>query len=631
MDILVRSMTTRRILSGLTLSAEEGSSLLSAAVAPAYANHANQRRFSGASSIHSVNDSKYPSSTTTRGLDQSTFVPTIGAGGAILSSKRPYNPAELSRGREPDDQLHDPDPPTYKARMSGPSLRGCGNVLTLVIVVAIILGLFLVYPVTDFILSGGLRALMSNNQFVNGTGQVAVLATLPKLIDPDTPLDVRTRKGFDGEEYELVFSDEFNEDNRSFYPGDDPFWEALDIWYGATRDEEWYDPDNVSTRDGSLRIKLEEFPDSYREFNHNLTYKSAMLTTWNKFCFSNGYIEARVQLPGQPKAAGYWPGLWILGNLGRPGYGASTDGLWPYSYDSCDAGVMPNQLDLDGISPAGAAELVPEPRGRPEYGYKLSMLPGQRLSACTCKGEDHPGPWLEKENRFRGRGAPELDIIEATKCKRRGDLADQCVSQSAQFAPFDYNYDTIPDGQIIHSALKTEVNYFHGSPTQQSVSAISNVTNSTMRDGPDGGSYGVFGFEYFANENDPSQSYVSWVSDGERSHTVKGIAVGPNAAVGIDQRLIAPEPMSIILNLGISHGFQPTFSGLTFPNELSIDYVRVWQRKGSGEAGISCDPPGYPTTKYIQDHLPAYNNLNLTVWEPTFTRPKNRLRDPGSC
>jgi len=74
---------------------------------------------------------------------------------------------------------------------------------------------------------------------VNGTGQAAVLAHIPKLVDADTPDNVKAWTGFFGHEYELVFSDEFNGDGRSFYPGDDPFWEAADIWYGATRDLEW--------------------------------------------------------------------------------------------------------------------------------------------------------------------------------------------------------------------------------------------------------------------------------------------------------------------------------------------------------------------------------------------------------
>ena len=65
--------------------------------------------------------------------------------------------------------------------------------------------------------------LVSNNQFVNATGQAAVLAGMPKLVDPDTPVEFYTRTGFDGQEYELVFSDEFNKDYRTFFPGGEQF------------------------------------------------------------------------------------------------------------------------------------------------------------------------------------------------------------------------------------------------------------------------------------------------------------------------------------------------------------------------------------------------------------------------
>lgn len=67
------------------------------------------------------------------------------------------------------------------------------------------------------------------------------------LIDPDTPESAMTRQGIDGNTLKLVFSDEFNERNRTFYPGDDPYWFAPDIWYGATQDMEWYDPDAINT------------------------------------------------------------------------------------------------------------------------------------------------------------------------------------------------------------------------------------------------------------------------------------------------------------------------------------------------------------------------------------------------
>lgn len=44
----------------------------------------------------------------------------------------------------------------------------------------------------------------------------------------------------------------------------------------------------------------------------------------------------------------------MLGNLGRPGYGATTEGTWPYTYDSCDVGTLAGQLNAAGTGPAAA-------------------------------------------------------------------------------------------------------------------------------------------------------------------------------------------------------------------------------------------------------------------------------------
>ena len=73
------------------------------------------------------------------------------------------------------------------------------------------------------------------------------------------------------------------------------------------------------------------------------------MQTWNRFCFTGGYIEASVSLPGRSDVAGLWPAVWTMGNLGRAGYGGSLDGMWPYTYDSCDVGTLANQ-SLDGTS-----------------------------------------------------------------------------------------------------------------------------------------------------------------------------------------------------------------------------------------------------------------------------------------
>ena len=34
------------------------------------------------------------------------------------------------------------------------------------------------------------------------------------------------------------FSDEFNTDGRTFYSDDDPYFQAVDLWYGVTQDLE---------------------------------------------------------------------------------------------------------------------------------------------------------------------------------------------------------------------------------------------------------------------------------------------------------------------------------------------------------------------------------------------------------
>jgi beta-glucanase (GH16 family) len=65
----------------------------------------------------------------------------------------------------------------------------------------------------------------------NSTGKTPDVGNLG-LIDKDTPAEVYNIPSYkDGREMVLVFSDEFNTDGRTFYPGDDPYWEAVDLNY----------------------------------------------------------------------------------------------------------------------------------------------------------------------------------------------------------------------------------------------------------------------------------------------------------------------------------------------------------------------------------------------------------------
>lgn len=53
------------------------------------------------------------------------------------------------------------------------------------------------------------------------------------LIDLETDKSLYTKPSNvnPNQKMQLVFSDEFNTDGRTFYPGDDPYWEAVDLHY----------------------------------------------------------------------------------------------------------------------------------------------------------------------------------------------------------------------------------------------------------------------------------------------------------------------------------------------------------------------------------------------------------------
>ncbi|ORY74277.1 glycoside hydrolase family 16 protein [Leucosporidium creatinivorum] len=523
---------------------------------------------------------------------------------------------------EADDFLHEPDPALEKmldSQMAHWSIIGVFNTAMLCVIIIVLVGLFAGWPIYRYVILGGFPNVAVSGGWANSSGQIPSIPGYPGLIDADTPTDLYKRTGFDGETYNLVFSDEFNQDGRTFWPGDDPFWEAVDLHYWATTDLEWYDPDAITTENGSLVITLSEEPD------HGLNFRSGMLQSWNKFCFQGGYIEFGLSLPGKPTAQGYWPAVWTFGNLGRAGYGGSVDGMWPYTYNTCDVGTLPNQTWPNGTSPTAA-----KTSGSSDYGGELSYLPGQRVSACTCPGEDHPGP-----NVKTGRGAPEIDILE-------GQIAPNgkqgSASQSIQMAPMDAGYlwlNTTPYIQTWDTSLTTQ-NQWKGAVTQESAS-LNTLTDDTSYEGAGWTSYGA--------EFDPgadgksltltrgcrltlliSTGRITWAINGSQTWQFNADAFGPNEEAQIGQRLIAEEPMYININLAISTKFQePQWGKLEFPGHLRIDYVRVWQK---GDAKLGCDPASHPTSDYINNHLDLYQNPNYTVFtDSPYTKPKNSLSD----
>ncbi|KAJ2924084.1 hypothetical protein H1R20_g13016, partial [Candolleomyces eurysporus] len=399
---------------------------------------------------------------------------------------------------------------------------------------------------------------------INATGQIAKFPGNFGLIDEDTPREAYTRKSYmpDTEDLVLVFSDEFNRDGRTFYPGDDPFWEAVDLHYWGTNDLEWYDPAGASTKDGTLRLTLERVNDTAS--NHDLQYRSGMIQSWNKFCFTGGLLEASVQLPGSTNVGGLWPAVWAMGNLGRAGFGGSLDGMWPYTYDSCDVGTLPNQTYPGTRTPEAAVS-----GGDRANGDVLSYLPGQRLSACTCPNESHPGP-MRADGSYVGRAAPEIDVFEA--------LVENGV------------------GMDCYELEK--------------------------------GCHTVYGFEYKPGFDD---GYITWINDDKAVWTITAAGMGRDDRTEIGPRPIPQEPMYIIANLGFSLNFgNIDFDNLQLPTYMSIDYIRVYQHKD--KVNIGCDPIDFPTSDYINTYYRAYTNPNITTWQQ-FEQPwpKNRLASPDGC
>ncbi|KZP27994.1 glycoside hydrolase family 16 protein [Athelia psychrophila] len=538
------------------------------------------------------------------------------------------NPAEWGpialgmEDTEDDDHLHNPDPARDVKNDGGGSIftgRGVANLGCIVIIVASIMTLFAGYPIISHFTKKPTEALNQGGFNVGGTNATGQIPKMPgnfALIDLDTPQSAYTIPSYEDptKTLDLVFSDEFNLDGRTFYPGDDPFWEAPNLHYWQTNDLEWYDPSAATTKGGALRLTLSKVEDL--STNHNMSYRSGMIQSWNKFCFTGGLIETAVTLPGTTNIAGLWPAVWTMGNLGRAGFGASLEGMWPYSYDSCDVGTLANQTN-----PGAATPLAAVTNGDPSHDNMLSYLPGQRLSACTCPGESHPGP-VKANGDYVGRSSPEIDIFEATISDGSG-----AVSQSAQWAPFNAAYGWLNNtaNLKIYNATETILNTYIGGAYQQTTSGLS-ITNQSCYEIGGNGCFSIYGFEYKPGFDN---SYVTWINNGQKVWTMMGAGMGADSLTEIGARPVPQEPMYIIANLGFSPNFgYIDFDGLTFPTTMSVDYIRVYQPPGEHNTG--CDPVGFPTKSYIDTYLEAYTNNNLTGWVTSNqTIPKNRLN--GGC
>jgi beta-glucanase (GH16 family) len=201
-------------------------------------------------------------------------------------------------------------------------------------------------------------------------------------------------------------SDEFNVENRTFKDGHDPMWTALDrsdddASSAGGGSMQFYNSSAITTEKGFLKIgtflektEWNRFDHINKEWKHEVTnFTSGMIQSWNKFCFTGGIVEVDIVLPGEPYIGGLWPAVWMLGNLGRATYEASTNNIWPWSYNTCDR----------------------------------DLQQAQTISACNSQNHFgmHPG---------QGRGATEIDIVEVMTGDSSGPLLATDPSVSYPYA-----------------------------------------------------------------------------------------------------------------------------------------------------------------------------------------------------
>lgn len=137
------------------------------------------------------------------------------------------------------------------------------------------------------------------------------------------------------------------------------------------------------------------------------------------------------------------------------------------------------------------------------------------------------------------------------------------------------------------------------------MSALCNLNN----DWYNGTAYQVYAFEYTPG----ASGDVTWfVGADTKTWTLDGRAMGPNGNIG--QRVVPVEPMSVIMNLGMASNFAPVNDTIAsyMPAFLRFDYIRIYQDPDA--ESVSCDPPGYETTEYIDAFPAAYQNVNKTRW-----------------
>ncbi len=174
----------------------------------------------------------------------------------------------------------------------------------------------------------------------------------------DDPAGVR----IDLSQYELVFADDFRADridpikwNTALDWGPDLVLLNQLQYYVDVQNKPDFGHDPFTLTGEELIITASETPDALRADANEQAWLSGVLTTAEKFEFSYGYVEARIDLPS---ARGAWPSFWMLSSqfigLKPEVYIMEQDGAYPnsvfFNYNYLDELGTRRELVSEGIA-----------------------------------------------------------------------------------------------------------------------------------------------------------------------------------------------------------------------------------------------------------------------------------------
>lgn len=476
---------------------------------------------------------------------------------------------------------------------------------------------------------------------------VVVSATIPAAtsswVDPDTPASAHTTQSlFNNRKQTIVFSDEFEAEGRAFTDGADPKWTALDKNDFTNSELQYYSSEQAATGGGFLNITtvaedvtfLGKDDITHEWVRNTKHFKSAMLQTWNKFCFTGGVVEFSAVLPGEHNIGGLWPAVWMMGNLGRATYVGSTNFQWPWSYNECSQ----------------------------------DLRRAQEISRCDVV--NHYGM-----HSRQGRGAVEIDLLEVMPGPggqiKGTPIRKPYVSTSLQIAPgvpevrgrrpklgqASTRSDTWYDG--MHYGENTSQNvFFYGSVLEHgnSLGAIGHNPDYSYQADALSANTQLAPTHFqrphtYRMEWQPGE-YIRWYLDGALLYSID------QANLQITGADLPREPMYMILNTAISStwGFPDPPATCTpeeikksdcndafhqcglpesfcdaLPSSFLVDWIRIYQQDHAmnyTQAGdpqtLGCSPEAFPTETFIEAHAERYK-------EPHVARPLDPVATGGAA